>query len=304
MSVWSFVRTRLIRLYPLIFLGMILGFAAKMVSYFYFPGANGIQGLSVLFETLLFGLLLIPNKGIYEGGMFSLNSPAWSLMLEIWANLTYAVTSRILTTPVLSLVVIIGAVGIGISAVTHHDLNGGFDVSTLGIGIARVWFSFFAGVLIHRLLPADAAARLPRVPAVVLAAALILTFLPSASQLGGWYEVGVVLIVYPAIVILGISDPLSQRARPIALMAGALSYPIYILHYPALTHFAHFKSLRGPVLIVCLILAWLGAVIMSYLAMRWYDEPVRKWLNQRRARASLKPVLAAGGAQRNTQIID
>jgi peptidoglycan/LPS O-acetylase OafA/YrhL len=293
MSFWSFARTRLIRLYPLIVLGTILGFAAKIGAYFYFSSAEShIQGPSIIFAALLFGLLLIPNKGMYDGGgMFALDSPVWSLMLEIWANLIYGVAVRVLTTPVLWFVVATGAAAVGTSAIVHHDLNGGFSLSTLGIGIARVWFSFFAGVLIHRVLPADTPAKLPRVPAVVLAAVLISSFLPPASWLGGWYEVAVVLFVYPAIVILGISDPIAQRARPIALLAGALSYPIYILHWPALTHFSHFRNLRGPTLVVFLALALVGALIISYLANRWYDEPVRKWLNTRRARVSEKPVL-------------
>jgi peptidoglycan/LPS O-acetylase OafA/YrhL len=290
-SFWSFVRIRITRLYPLILLGTILGFTAKLGAYLYFKSAgSNIRGMSIILEALFFGIFLIPNKGMYEtyGGMFALDSPVWSLMLEIWINLIYAATVRILSTPVLAFVVTSGAVAIGICAGIHHDLNGGFSLSTLCIGIARVWFSFFAGVLIHRKLPGHTLARIPRLPVALLAGVLILSFFPSVLMLGEWYEVATVIIVYPAIIILGASDPIAPRLRPIALMAGTLSYPMYILHWPTLTHFSRLQTLRGPSLIISLTLALFAAVGISYAANRWYDDPLRKWFRDRRRNSGVE----------------
>ena len=296
MSFWSFARVRLIRLYPLIVLGIVIGAVSKMGAYLHFSSAiTAGHGPLIILSAVVLGLLLLPYSGMYGvgGDIFPLDVPIWSLMFEFWANALYARFVRLLTTPVLIGVVALGAVALAVAALFNGGLNGGNTLVTFYVGVARVWFSFFTGILIFRLLTPRRAAKIPRVAAPVLAIVLVLSFLPGPAAWGWVYELAMVLGVYPAIVLLGTTDMISARWRPIALFAGALSYPIYVLHYPTFTHFSHFKELHGPKLIAMLAAAFLGAIVISYLAMRFYDEPVRAWLTKRfKAPRSHVPVVS------------
>jgi peptidoglycan/LPS O-acetylase OafA/YrhL len=65
---------------------------------------------------------------------------------------------------------------------------------------------------------------------------------------------------------------------------GAISYPLYITHYPFIyLHLAW--VVRNKVPMATGLLAGLGVVVVSiavaYASLKLYDEPVRKWLTNR-----------------------
>jgi peptidoglycan/LPS O-acetylase OafA/YrhL len=65
---------------------------------------------------------------------------------------------------------------------------------------------------------------------------------------------------------------------------GKLSYPLYILQQPfndLLADYVH-REHPGLNLRIELALALITTLILVALAMgRWYDEPLRRWLNRR-----------------------
>ncbi len=63
--------------------------------------------------------------------------------------------------------------------------------------------------------------------------------------------------------------------------AGRMSYPLYILHFPFLLIYMNFVTFKKPPLMTA-YLAGAGAftvvVIFTWLALTFYDEPIRRML--------------------------
>ena len=97
LSFGQFVKLRLIRLYPLLFFGTLLGFAVFATRlYANKEGFLLVPGLA----SLLFGLFVLPSPfleryhvpGLETG--WPLNPPCWSLFFEITANVVYGAIAR------------------------------------------------------------------------------------------------------------------------------------------------------------------------------------------------------------------
>ncbi len=95
MSIGQFFTARLIRLHPLVVLGVVLGLASYVFDPFN-AGANAVNGLQVqkapawqLALCAIGGILMIPTSSLPNriGSYFSLNWPSWSLMWKYFATL-------------------------------------------------------------------------------------------------------------------------------------------------------------------------------------------------------------------------
>jgi len=166
--------------------------------------------------------------------------------------------------------------------VHESRLSGGSDVTTLWVGFARVLFSFFVGIVLNRFLTLARVARFPSIPFPVLASALLLVVCVPWKA-GMLYDAFAVVVVFPAIILLGAKDCASPLWRRIALRAGGLSYPLYVLH--DVTVIPLLEAIRSQPLAV-ILLAMAGAFVLavgvSYVAWISYDKPLRFWLSQQR----------------------
>jgi peptidoglycan/LPS O-acetylase OafA/YrhL len=284
MTFLGFLRVRLIRLYPMIVLGIACGVAAKLVASYHFSNAGSVDRSSI-FIAAIFGLLLLPYSGMHTPGgeLFPLDAPLWSLMFELWINIFYAcivvLRNRRILWCITIAAILLGAGGDVYFAVTLHNLNGGHNFSTIPVGVARISCTFFIGVVLHHILTPARVAKLPSVPFPVLAILLMAVVLPGSGV--GWaYDIFVALVVFPAIIILGMKDNASKTWRKFALFSGAISYPLYILHEPTFSHFTHLKHYSNAVQLMAFTAAFIAVVVFSYLALRFYDEPVRRWLTR------------------------
>jgi peptidoglycan/LPS O-acetylase OafA/YrhL len=110
----------------------------------------------------------------------------------------------------------------------------------------------------------------------------------------GWVDVLAVGLVFPAAIVLGASAPPTARLRPVFVLMGAASYPVYVLHVPALKLLERALGAEGGPLDALHVLAgvvFIVALLACALALdRWYDRPLRGaltgWL---RRRATLRP---------------
>ncbi|PTS86592.1 MULTISPECIES: acyltransferase family protein [unclassified Caulobacter] len=222
----QFLKRRLIRLYPVVLLGLVLGGVIHL--------AAGVD-LPTVGLLLALGALFIPFPVTLD--VFPLNGPQWSLLWELVANGIYALIAPWLTLPRLALLTLAGAVGHGLLTLRFGTGSiGSFGQDWFGGG-PRVVFGFFAGVLLWRL---TAGGRLNRLPAGVpigwLIGGVLLTLtLPVPESARATYDLAIVLLVFPPLVAL------AARARPAAAgwravldrLAG-LSYALYALHMPLL----------------------------------------------------------------------
>jgi len=278
----QFLAARLIRLYPLIVAGAVLGLLGFIKLYT--PNT-----LAIVFAT---GLFLVPTPLAPPSEDFMaipVNPPSWSLFYELVINIVFMMIVKHLNNRVLAAIIACSGVALLLFIVMFGGATFGsrwFDFAT---GIVRVSFSFFAGVALFRLWQANALASL-RVPFPVLLAALVLLFqVPTWPGIDILFDAVAVMIVFPLIVACGANLRASGGASRLCHLGGELSYPIYILQGGIAPHIRDIPpkfGLQGPgalALIVGLVVVY---VALCWLALKLYDEPVRRFLTQWRVRVA------------------
>lgn len=295
MSTSEFFKRRLIRLHPMIVVAMIVGALA-----FYFQASPIFPHIRetppwLLLVVMVIGMTLVPVSHALDirgwDEMHPLDGPAWSLFYEYVANILYALFVRKFSKLLLFLCVF--AAG---GALVHYcvtgptgDVIGGWSLepAQVRIGLTRLLYPFFAGLLLSRI------ARIGRVKhafllcSVIIAAALALPRFGGEHNLwmNGLYESLCIIFVFPLVVYLGASGQLtSGLSAQICGFLGAISYPLYIIHYPFVyLYTAWVADGKVPVaqgwptavatLAACLLLAW--------MCLKFYDIPVRQWLTRK-----------------------
>lgn len=294
MTFSKFTRLRLIRLYPLIALGMLIGGLWAMAQWrFDLPGSRATGDL---WQALGRHLLLIPTLAKNPAGIFPLNGPAWSLFFEIAINLVYAVALRWLRLRWVIVIVVLSALALGAYALTG-DVDVGPTPRTFWGGFPRTAFGFFGGVLLYRLMRMK---KLPTFGAPVWGLALVLLvvfttprFAPAANAV---FDLACLFVVFPVILSLG-ANAGASRWDAASRVSGALSYPVYVLHYPLYMVIGGLLIMAGSPLSAPLQGLFAGAVVLtvSWAALKLYDEPLRHRLSRSAFRAWKRVPSAAAG---------
>ncbi len=295
MSVGDFFKIRLVRLQPMIILGMIVGAAC-----FYFQDSvkwSHIHEVPVsqMLLVMLIGFTLIPVpismdiRGWAE--MHPLNGPGWSLFFEYIGNILYALIVRKFSKTGLSILVFLSGCALIHLAVTspEGDIIGGWSVNfeQLRIGFTRLMYPFFAGLLLHRV------AKLTHLNNAFFWSSLLLVIVLSIPRIGGtehlWhnglYDSLSIIFVFPLIVYIGASGEItSASGKRLCQFLGDISYPIYITHFPFIYIYTAYvsdnKLSLGQAYPVA-ILVFTTAIVLAYLSLKFYDVPVRLWLKNR-----------------------
>jgi peptidoglycan/LPS O-acetylase OafA/YrhL len=295
MSVLGFFKRRLIRLQPMVVMGSVIGAALfAFQDYSIFP-KYGNSSLSHVVIVMVLGFVMIPlPKSADVRGwdeIYPLNGPAWSLFYEYVANALYALGLRKLSNRSLGILVALSACALIYLAVfgPRGDLIGGWalDASGIQIGMSRVMFPFFAGVLLMRL---GGRIRVPYAFAVSSALLIVALCLPRFGGtdhlwLNGLYEAGCVIVLFPLIVAIGAGDRAADGPSVrLARFFGALSYPLYITHYALIyifTGWAVDRKIPAPQGAVVGIGVFIATVVIAYACLKLYDEPMRRRLAAR-----------------------
>lgn len=288
----DFYKRRLVRLQPMIIAGSLIGAALFFLQdYSIFPKIGGTAPWQV-FVVMLIGFTMIPLppsadiRGWNE--TYPVNGPAWSLFYEYVANILYAVGVRKLSNNVLAVLVAIAGMAVVYLAVfgKRGDLIGGWSLDPEGIhiGLTRVLFPFFAGVLLMRL---GLRIKVPKgfvVCGLLLVAALSLPRLGGTERLwlNGIYDSVCVIVLFPLIVAIGAGEKEASGASvQVARFFGDLSYPLYITHYPLIYIYTGWvvdhkiPAGQGALVGVGVLLA---AVAIAWGCLKLYDEPARRWM--------------------------
>ncbi|UKB84737.1 acyltransferase [Chryseobacterium sp. MEBOG06] len=298
MTLKDFFMRRLIRLQPMIIIGSLVG---GILFYFQHSEGLGWGGIAAtpvwkLLLVMFIGMTVIPvGKSLDIRGwneMHPLNGPAWSLFFEYIANIVYALFLRKVSKIVLGILVLISA-GVTIQyAFTNPngDIIGGWSIDNatqMRIGFTRLAFPFLMGIFLAR------AVQLKYTKNAFLTTSIILIILFAFPRLGGntahwqnaFYECFTLMIMFPAVILLGAGGKVvGERANHLCKFLGDISYPIYITHFPLVYVYMAWvvngkHTLEEPQTLIMGIITVIIAVILAYLFMRFYDIPVRKWLN-------------------------
>ncbi len=295
MSQWDFYKRRLIRLQPMVIMGSLIG-----AALFYFGKGSTFPAIAAtppwkLLLVMLLGCTLLPLPYQWDirgwNEMHPLDGPAWSLYFEYIANILYAVGLRKLSNKALGVLVFLAGCFLVQYLVfgPKGDVIGGWalDATQQHIGLARLLYPFFAGVLLMRL------GKRIQVPHAFLlcSAALIVIFAlprfggPTHLWINGLYESVAIIFLFPLIVATGAGDNITAGAPlRVCKFLGALSYPLYITHYPLIYIYTAWVAKPGATPLQGLLygaLLLITALLIAYACLKLYDEPVRAWLSRR-----------------------
>lgn len=288
LSLRGFVRTRLVRLSPMYFLGSAIGLIATIWVSLALD-LNSWQSIAIVG---LFAIGLVPYFGSlavrsslegHYGLIFPLNGPAWSLFFEMFANIVYARFR--LTMPWVLIVVVLSYAWLVASTYSFGGPTG-FHVQNFVGGFPRVFFSFYVGTLLHQLWLWKRPKLIglgPLVPCFCIVAV-------CAAPKGIAVFLLLILFACPLIVWLSTANPRNPTLSQVFGFLGEISYPLYAIHFPVHTiaQFAYEQATgRNEVmpipLLICVATLVIGA---SFFMSRMYDAPIRSVLGRRPTRQS------------------
>ncbi|WP_226336550.1 acyltransferase family protein [Echinicola marina] len=296
LSIGGFFRRRLERLQPLVILGMTLGAIG-----FYFADSTiwpliHTVPLWKLLLVMLIGYTLLPIplsmdiRGWEE--MHPLNSVGWSLFFEYIANILYALGLRKLSNKALGLFVLLAAAALTHLAVSspNGDIAGGWTLNFehMRIGITRTLFPFFAGLLLSRVTRPIYIKNAFLWSSLLLIIVLLMPRIGGPEQLwmNGLYEAFCIIIIFPLIVYIGSSGRVhTPKEAKICKFLGDLSYPLYMTHYVLVYFYVAWISNQDGISLSeawpNALLTFSGAIVLAYISLKWFDEPVRAWLRRK-----------------------
>lgn len=316
MTTWDFFKRRLIRLQPMVVLGSLIG-----AFWFYFSGAPGFELVMQtpwwkLFLIMVLGCIMFPTppsmdiRGWQE--INSLNGAQWSLLWEYIANILYALFIKRFSKLVLGVFVFLSAfltidVALNLDVFSllevrsyaKYTVIGGFGLTPdqIYIGVCRLLYPFFAGLLLYRISKFRINIRKGGMLwcSLAVAATLVIPHIGGDSHewLNGLYCALVIMLIYPAIVAAGAGSELKgKHTTAICKFLGMISYPLYITHYPMIyvqMNWAaqHADAPIGTHIWVAVSI-FIASVAVAYASVKVYDIPIREWLSEKFLRSSKK----------------
>lgn len=284
MGVGAFFKTRLIRLHPMVLLGVTLGLLSFLAHPF--GGSPWSAGVQPVWLSYAASLLLLPYAADLPDRfdlLFPLDAPAWSLFWEYVANVAYALLLWRLPRRALLALAIVAAAALVAMGWQAGTIDGGWGLGNWWKGAPRTAFSFLAGLLAWRYR----FILRTRLGYVSLSLLLAVALLAARHWL---IEIAVVLGLFPLIVAMGAGAEVSGWPGRLCRFLGRISYPLYITHNLLIWPFGQFVASHrpGPLLTATVVaVSTLSAIGIAYAALRWFDEPLRAWLTARWVRPQM-----------------
>lgn len=263
LSAIAFLRLRAIRLYPLVTVGSLLGALSLWVSDPRFAAdpmalpAVAMSALSLPIGTPGFGF-----------GHFPVNPPEWSLFFELMMNFGFALIAPRLSLRHITVLALLGSASHAMLRVVAWPHPMPFAAEALGaLG------AFAAGVALWRWRDRHGDMRHPGHQAVLIGALVAICMVPL--QAGWLFEPLVTMLAFPLLILAGAAH---GRTAGVTSRLGAVSYPLYILHWPVLivaqAWLVPILGAAGAAGLACII-----ALSLAWLALNRLDAPLRRWLS-------------------------
>jgi peptidoglycan/LPS O-acetylase OafA/YrhL len=278
MTVGQLLKVRLIRLHPLVIIATLLGL-------FSFVPILALEhkhlALLGVIRTSIAGMLLVPDSFFTKGGpLFLYAPPAWSLFSEYLASAAYAILLWRLDRRWLIGLLAIAFVALALATHKPGLFDGGWEMKTIHMGLARIAFSFTLGLLIRRF-----SIRIKSHMGFFSLGSVLLAILLSPHFSFNWYfELGVVMFVFPAMIALGAGGSISAFGEVLCSWLGSISYPLYLTHYFFVQWFIYVMDRYHPgatVAIALIAALEVMAVFFAQFILSWVDEPVRSWVKRK-----------------------
>ena len=274
---WSrYMAARIIRVYPMLFLGVVLGGLLALARYTHGHAGPDQNVLTFLASLVLapVGLLYVAKDYPYDSpNVFPFNGIVWSLFFAMVASAVYASPVRKLSRGWLIGCFILCCVAWAAGGIWAGSISGLGRHGLIGFlgGFPRVAVPFAIGAALYSLA---AYQRFPSVPFAVPAAVLMaLLMLPLGDR---WaLEVAYIFAAFPLLICIGARSPGDRLCK----WLGRLSYPLYVIQLPlseAVGYLVKTHITQQPLAIIAA--SMLSCVLFSWIALAFYDEPIRRQL--------------------------
>ena len=297
LTIGSFIKRRLIRLHPMVVMGVLLGVVAFVIQGCTKWDGSQVGIEAVMWATLL-ALFLIPApSGLDVRGnteAFPLNGPHWSLFFEYIGSLLYGLLLHRLSTRWLRVWVACGIVSIAAYALFQEGGGVAYGWSSepnnfLG-GALRMLYAYPMGLLMARMFRK----RQPKPVKgpVFLLSSLGMVVLLGLPLFGGKdtetiYQLVCLFSFFPAIIWFGARGTVYGWRQKTVSFLGRLSYPLYAVHFPLIYLYISWVGKDGhpyvgythPWLLAFAIIA--ASILIATLCLLFYDEPLRKRLSRK-----------------------
>lgn len=234
-----FVAARLGRIWPTIFLGSLLSL----------PWMFSNLPTPAILPAIAANLVLLPYP-LYNR-MFLLNGPVWSIFFELFANAVHAtllwrLSNRMMLGLLVPLVLLLGYFA------SQYTLSVGSAPTGFFAAFPRVLVSYSIGILLWR--------KWRDAPTIEASAGFTLFAMPAFFGLStlvdgqSWQaDMLFVLVVCPLLIAGGLK---LDRVHPLLIWLGAISFPLYAVHVPAM-RLMHWLGVEQPWRVAaCIPLAW------------------------------------------------
>lgn len=290
MTIKEFVLRRLIRLYPMYFIGISIGALALFGKYF--SGQTSLsmhQAINAISLNALY-LPYISKSYVNVAGdvspslIFPTDPPAWSLFFEMSVNLIFAVIAfRARKLHYLALA-LLGFIGLLAYYLVTHNVASGWGTTNILGGIPRTIFGFFCGVVLFINFKSYSSFLRAINPIYIIVFLLCFLFVAWPPYI--WLASALILV--PILIAIGtVSNATNLTTVKIFNYLGWISYPIYCLHMPIYSIFTLITKNQDVGIMAALVCVPI-VIGVSHLLATHIEEPARVVL----ANKLLKPKVA------------
>ena len=295
MTLGNFIKRRLIRLHPMVVMGVLIGALAFAIQGF--TKWDGTQvSIEALMLTVLLGLFLIPSptsldvRGNTEA--FPLNGPHWSLFVEYVGSLLYCLLLQRISTKWLRVWVACSIVSIaGFALLTEEGgIAYGWSSEPMNLcgGALRMLYAYPMGLLMARVFrerqPKPIHGHMFLLCSIGLVVLMGLPFLGNKDT-ETIYQLVCIFSFFPTIIWYGARGVVSGWRQKAVSFLGRLSYPLYAVHFPLVYLYISWIARSGytysghsqPWVPALITLA--ASLLIATICLLYYDEPIRKKLN-------------------------
>lgn len=296
MTLGGFIKRRLIRLHPMVVMGVLIGVVAFIIQ-----GCTKWDGTEVTVQALmlatLLGLFLIPSPASIEvrgnTEIFPLNGPHWSLFFEYIGSLLYGLMLHKLSTKWLRVWVACSIISIAGFALLTEDggIAYGWSSEPMNLwgGALRMLYAYPMGLLMARVFkerqPKPIKGHMFLLCSLGLIVLLGLPFLGNKDA-ETIYQLVCIFSFFPTIIWYGARGIVTGWRQKAVSFLGRLSYPLYAVHFPFIylyitwikqssyTYTGHSQPW------VAAIITLAASLLTAVLCLFFYDEPLRKRLSR------------------------
>ena len=277
LSFADFFWLRLLRLYPIYFVGLVIGCLRQVGGIvLHLQHSLGMGEVALAALCALFMLPAPPmGPGPYE--LFPLNIPSWSLFFEFAVNMLFALILVRLRTQHLLIISAVAMAWLAPQITSQAFFNVGWSWQHFDLGLARTLFAFPVGMVLWRQMRLSDR-RVSWISLAVVGLVLALMMAPVGNHRRPMFELLTVLAIFPLVVWFGVHYELPAKVAPLFSYLGDISYAVYAIHFPMVVAFVMLGKRLHLHGLVTTGLFVLSVVLLASAVVHWIDAPVRRML--------------------------